>query len=94
MRREVVQDLVTFQSTLPVWGGTPVIKAQGDIQHVSIHPPRVGRDIIGKHLTCISQMFQSTLPVWGGTPTIDSIQNMPYVSIHPPRVGRDVAGTA
>ena len=34
-----------FQSTLPVWGGTIVVIALTVILWVSIHPPRVGRDL-------------------------------------------------
>ena len=33
-----------FQSTLPVWGGTPPRARGGTDYPVSIHPPRVGRD--------------------------------------------------
>ena len=33
-----------FQSTLPVWGGTPPPKWDGFRHWISIHPPRVGRD--------------------------------------------------
>ena len=34
-----------FQSTLPVWGGTIFPQAQGKNTVISIHPPRVGRDV-------------------------------------------------
>ena len=34
----------SFQSTLPVWGGTIVVIALAVILWISIHPPRVGRD--------------------------------------------------
>ena len=33
-----------FQSTLPVWGGTPIPYAVAQDVQISIHPPRVGRD--------------------------------------------------
>ena len=36
-----------FQSTLPVWGATPVHRAAGGIRQISIHAPRVGSDLAG-----------------------------------------------
>ncbi len=57
--------------------------------HISIHPPRAGRD--KERMTFFSSIseFQSTLPVRGGTVT--QIQHLlgPDISIHPPRAGRD-----
>ena len=84
----------TFQSTLPVWGGTAYCKnacilrfyfnppspcgeglIPGIIHHIqqriSIHPPRVGRD------------------VWANW----CISGDRGISIHPPRVGRDLHST-
>ena len=34
-----------FQSTLPVWGGTTFLPAVLQSIQISIHPPRVGRDL-------------------------------------------------
>ena len=34
-----------FQSTLPVWGGTYSQFVMPLAKHISIHPPRVGRDV-------------------------------------------------
>ena len=34
-----------FQSTLPVWGGTGQGRPIGATLDISIHPPRVGRDV-------------------------------------------------
>ena len=80
-----------FQSTLPVWGGTgrnkkghynqryfnpPSPCGEGQIcrwhherwdGRISIHPPRVGRDVLVRVTMAIFHKFQSTLPVWGGT---------------------------
>ena len=56
-----------FQSTLPVWGGTYRRLWLHDGNYISIHPPRVGRDIISMDARTKSKKFQSTLPVWGGT---------------------------
>ena len=36
---------LAFQSTLPVWGGTHVFFLLFRRGHISIHPPRVGRDL-------------------------------------------------
>ena len=79
-----------FQSTLPVWGGT-LSSAWGDepTAPVSIHPPRVGRDLTIRAAEEDAVRFQSTLPVWGGTAGISAICELTEVSIHPPRVGRD-----
>ena len=42
--RKIVQNR-EFQSTLPVWGGTGIPRRPGLTHQISIHPPRVGRDI-------------------------------------------------
>ena len=55
-----------FQSTLPVWGATPVIFLVGRLLHISIHAPRVGSDPAPLH-QAVAPIFQSTLPVWGAT---------------------------
>ena len=80
-----------FQSTLPVWGGT---MAQGEpvfAVKISIHPPRVGRDVVSGNSNCVLGSFQSTLPVWGGTPPPAHHGIAHLISIHPPRVGRDIS---
>ena len=56
-----------FQSTLPVWGGTLCRFRGYDAKRISIHPPRVGRDVFGASGVPSGRIFQSTLPVWGGT---------------------------
>ena len=38
--------LPTFQSTHPVWGGTGSISSKVTFSPISIHPPRVGWDIV------------------------------------------------
>ena len=58
---------VLFQSTLPVWGGTGHTVRSLEAHIISIHPPRVGRDLASRNATASSSRFQSTLPVWGGT---------------------------
>ena len=56
---------------------------------ISIHPPRVGRDITANVFMTDARVFQSTLPVWGGTCTAIAAALKTSISIHPPRVGRD-----
>ena len=56
-----------FQSTLPVWGGTLSGSTARTHTLISIHPPRVGRDMMILLKVGRAKEFQSTLPVWGGT---------------------------
>ena len=42
--------LLRFQSTLPVWGGTSLEVREAEERCISIHPPRVGRDV--RRLAC------------------------------------------
>ena len=56
-----------FQSTLPAWGETAVLRCVLTSRSISIHSPRMGRD---RHPVCgrrWSWRFQSTLPAWGET---------------------------
>ena len=57
-----------FQSTRPVWGATIATTTISTMFKISIHAPRVGRDLadIGRHFVPLG--FQSTRPVWGATP--------------------------
>ena len=57
-----------FQSTLPAWGET---EAQGRVAVrglISIHSPRMGRDVLCFSAQLRTAAFQSTLPAWGETP--------------------------
>ena len=56
-----------FQSTRPVWGATGVAIMGYCRIGISIHAPRVGRDICRPVLTPLTMTFQSTRPVWGAT---------------------------
>ena len=60
------------------------------VVRISIHPPRVGRDLTSAPSFRRSLIFQSTLPVWGGTKDAGRLVRELEISIHPPRVGRDV----
>ena len=57
---------------------------------ISIHAPRVGRDIFGRSRTPCNVEFQSTRPVWGATGLHAFLVQQGRISIHAPRVGRDV----
>ena len=61
---------------------------------ISIHSPRVGRDLASGSSSPWSILFQSTLPVWGETDASIGIGAKIAISIHSPRVGRDVTGLA
>ena len=57
----------TFQSTRPVWGATRCRSTPEQGSRVSIHAPRVGRDIRSISQASLLHLFQSTRPVWGAT---------------------------
>ena len=82
-------DQVVFQSTRPVWGATYAVAQNLFGDCISIHAPRVGRDVDAVRTAVHNILFQSTRPVWGAT-AIGGIVNYSYtISIHAPRVGRD-----
>ena len=57
-----------FQSTRPVWGATSRTDCIAPCSStISIHAPRVGRDLPGNALKELGWEFQSTRPVWGAT---------------------------
>ena len=61
-----VEDLLQFQSTLPVRGATAYCYVSGAEAVISIHAPRKGSDLE----SAVRQsplLFQSTLPVRGAT---------------------------
>ena len=80
-----------FQSTLPVWGGTAQVSVQPRSVGISIHPPRVGRDVVSFFVTTgiiisihpprVGRDFGGCLLFRFGH----------FISIHPPRVGRDTS---
>ena len=73
-----------FQSTHPVWGGTTVSVGFLLDSQISIHPPRMGWDIVARILSIQRLLFQSTHPVWGGTDSLlgDSTRKV-FQSTHP-----------
>ena len=78
-----------FQSTRPVWGATLVLVNNFCNREISIHAPRVGRDVLPPPRGGEEQGFQSTRPVWGATASYRAAQYWYFISIHAPRVGRD-----
>ena len=56
-----------FQSTRPVWGATFIKIGKTLEGGISIHAPRVGRDVCDRKTWGYMLKFQSTRPVWGAT---------------------------
>ena len=80
---------IRFQSTLPVWGATPMVARSFPCLVISIHAPRVGSDDLVVNLPGLLFLFQSTLPVWGATWQYPGDSCVHTISIHAPRVGSD-----
>ena len=78
-----------FQSTHPVWDGTPSSTSARNDNDISIHPSRVGWDQCDQRRALQSHLFQSTHPVWDGTPLLACSRSLAHISIHPSRVGWD-----
>ena len=58
-------------------------------EQISIHPSRVGWDIMDDVRSVVHQLFQSTHPVWDGTQAYEGFEGVIGISIHPSRVGWD-----
>ena len=59
-----------FQSTRPAWGATRGAELIEEARHaISIHAPRMGRDLTIRAHCLPGQQFQSTRPAWGATYT-------------------------
>ena len=56
---------------------------------ISIHSPRMGRDIAAEEIQKAVKRFQSTLPAWGETACQPKSGQARGISIHSPRMGRD-----
>ena len=79
-----------FQSTRPAWGETRACLLFFQHTEISIHSPRVGRDVGDMQYQKTFYEFQSTRPAWGETMRVRSPRHTLRISIHSPRVGRDV----
>ena len=76
-----------FQSTRPAWGATDVTRAMAAVANVSIHAPRVGRDMFSVS-SAPPRRFNPRAPRGARRPE-RIISLAVIVSIHAPRVGRD-----
>ena len=56
---------------------------------ISIHSPRMGRDMTHDQKLAALVKFQSTLPAWGETTDKSAEEGNRNISIHSPRMGRD-----
>ena len=83
-----------FQSTLPVWGGTGKRCSKRIDIGISIHPPRVGRDLTWPTTTRQQMHFNPPSPCGEGPSVAVSVSPKIEISIHPPRVGRDAGNPA
>ena len=78
-----------FQSTLPVWGATDPMVAEGEKAVISIHAPRVGSDLQTIVAVATHEDFNPRSPCGerlgrGAQGSVDV-----GISIHAPRVGSD-----
>ena len=58
--------IARFQSTRPVRGGTDIVSAIHDVQAISIHPPRAGRDHQGRYGGGVTPYFNPPAPCGAG----------------------------
>src|SRR5690606_33193455 len=85
----IVNNRIQFQSTLPVWGATPMQNGMQMSRQVSIHAPRVGSD--ETLLPVVTEVFGFN----PRSPCGERLRGMKranprwIVSIHAPRVGSD-----
>ena len=81
--------LYSFQSTRPVWDATHLAKYQCGCDDISIHAPRVGRDVQQREDVPAKQDFNPRAPCGARLhdKQVDKAQEV--ISIHAPRVGRD-----
>ena len=81
-----------FQSTRPAWGATGICVYFVAARAVSIHAPRVGRDIRTRSALCFLCVSIHAPRVGRDNPSTFARQRV-RVSIHAPRVGRDAGGS-
>ena len=81
-----------FQSTLPVWGATPVVVCVLWKQRISIHAPRVGSDTVNSILEGMVNISIHAPRVGSDFLFAFAIHGLRNISIHAPRVGSDVGG--
>ena len=81
-----------FQSTLPVWGATPLsLPVRHRKRRFQSTLPVWGATPQAT-ISVTTVTFQSTLPVWGATGAMHATPMFTVISIHAPRVGSDKPG--
>ncbi len=78
-----------FQSTRPVWGATSTARSCAARICISIHAPRVGRDLYFALIAFIYANFNPRAPCGARPDCICVDVRVSLISIHAPRVGRD-----
>ena len=78
-----------FQSTLPAWGETVIMMATTVDVTISIHSPRMGRDLYLDGIHSASSHFNPLSPHGERQNGVISSINQTSISIHSPRMGRD-----
>ena len=78
-----------FQSTLPVWGATPIADISRAIDAISIHAPRVGSDPQWEEMRRALGGISIHAPRVGSDPADCFGFGLLDISIHAPRVGSD-----
>ena len=79
-----------FQSTRPVWGATRSCRAARAVGAISIHAPRVGRDVGWSYTDASNYNFNPRAPCGARRSPSRCDPRGRQISIHAPRVGRDV----
>ena len=78
-----------FQSTRPAWGATDDLRRAMGFLWISIHAPRVGRDVHISAMSLGTLDFNPRAPRGARRSTTFSSTRLERISIHAPRVGRD-----
>ena len=85
----VPQRAEQFQSTLPAWGETKECRRKTDEHGISIHSPRMGRDVELVHEGRLLVDFNPLSPHGERPATVWALSAREKISIHSPRMGRD-----
>ena len=86
---EMNLQVLTFQSTHPVRGGTNDFAADVFIKLISIHPPRAGWDGSTLRTKWAMLYFNPPTPCGVGQDCVEIAAQVIHISIHPPRAGWD-----
>ena len=78
-----------FQSTLPAWGETLRNARCGSDAQISIHSPRMGRDILAELYTVLGIISIHSPRMGRDLVALAVVVMAAHISIHSPRMGRD-----